>query len=501
MWVSIDDNRRVHRQRYLCSHTLPGSKSYFGRLEGSSSTRTNQLSTGESCKNAQEADIGGMNPEELPRPKGPKVEPIDRRGKRMLEYKAKLSANKEDTPTDPLPTDESPAEQLERVSTDPGASLKEIRQILLYFLPHVELIEIEMMLARCLPTSSAETTPSEHLPRFHRLLQEVNTQGIIHSKTYQLADHVRKIRNGLFHENRQLTDDDTQKIKELWRVLEKSAPEFESLSQEVATSVDFGLKEVVGAQRTAKKLLAIAYLIEIEQELKRVLNELMTSDEVLKNIYVQHTDQPGNSHALHAILSSNSNFYGALKRLHLIDDLKLSVSKRHELVHPKEINDCPADTLRSIARAWRALRTQQEILKLDQTLFEIERQLRLFLQANGMAVAVTEAIRIQKLVKITCEDQAMVHRLNSAKVGRKMLLGLNELYIEIFDGTLQPPTAQYNTELLHILTGIQAATETSLDANSQNLEANRHTHSKKANTRNRLGHSKNRSRLGNEDPY
>ena len=442
-----------------------------------------------------------MNPEELPRPKGPKVEPIDRRGKRMLEYKAKLLANKEDTPTDPLPTDESPAEQLERVSTDPGASLKEIRQILLYFLPHVELIEIEMMLARCLPTSSAETTPSEHLPRFHRLLQEVNTQGIIHSKTYQLADHVRKIRNGLFHENRQLTDDDTQKIKELWRVLEKSAPEFESLSQEVATSVDFGLKEVVGAQRTAKKLLAIAYLIEIEQELKRVLNELMTSDEVLKNIYVQHTDQPGNSHALHAILSSNSNFYGALKRLHLIDDLKLSVSKRHELVHPKEINDCPADTLRSIARAWRALRTQQEILKLDQTLFEIERQLRLFLQANGMAVAVTEAIRIQKLVKIACEDQAMVHRLNSAKVGRKMLLGLNKLYIEIFDGTLQPPTAQYNTELLHILTGIQAATETSLDANSLNLEANRHTHSKKANTRNRLGHSKNRSRLGNEDPY
>jgi hypothetical protein len=30
-----------------------------------------------SCKKTQEADILGMNPEELPRPKGPKVKPID----------------------------------------------------------------------------------------------------------------------------------------------------------------------------------------------------------------------------------------------------------------------------------------------------------------------------------------------------------------------------------------------------------------------------------------
>ncbi len=441
-----------------------------------------------------------MNPEELPRPKGPKVEPIDRRGKRMLEYKAKLSVHADDSPAEAQTADESPAQRLQRICTDPGASLKEIREVLLYFLPHVELIEIEMMLARCLSVTPANPSdPGEHLPRFHQLLLEVNSREIIPSKTYQLAHEVRKMRNGLFHENQQLTDIDKQRIKELWRVLEKNVSEFESLSQEVAAAVDFGLKEVARAQNTARKLLAVAYLIEIEQELKHVMDELMVQDDVLKNIFIRYDEQPGNAQFLKAILSSNSDIYGAFKRLHFIDDLKLTVRKRHELIHPREINDCPPETLRTIARVWGALRSRKEILNFDETLLKIAGQLRLFLQANGMSVATTEYLWIQKLVGIACEDQTLVHRLNNAKVGRKMLLGLNELYIQVFDGTLQPPTAQSNKEWLHVLSGIQAATEASLVINSQSFEVNRKSPGKKSGSRSRRNNSQGIDRREAED--
>jgi hypothetical protein len=441
-----------------------------------------------------------MSPEELPRPKGPKVEPIDRRGKRMLELKAKLSNHAENSPADAEPINESPAQRLERICADPGASLKEIREILLYFLPHVELIEIEMMLARCLAITPANPTDhGEHLPRFHQLLLEVNNREIIPSKTYQLAHEVRKMRNGLFHKNQQLTDINKQSIKELWRVLEKVVSEFESLSQEVDAAVDFGLKDVARAQKTANKLLAIAYLIEIEQELKHVMDELMVQDDVLKNIFIRYDEQPGNAQFLKAILSSNSDIYGAFKRLHFIDDLKLTVRKRHELIHPREINDCPPETLSRIARIWGALRSRKEILNFDEALLKIESQLRLFLQANGTSAAATEDIRTQKLVKIACGDQTLIHRLNSAKVGRKMLLGLSDLYIEIFDGTLQPPTAQSNKEWLHVLSGIQAATETSLVINSQSFEVNRKSPTKKSGSRSRRNNSQEIDRREAED--
>jgi len=440
-----------------------------------------------------------MNPEELPRPKGPKVEPIDRRGKRMLEYKAKLSNHSEDSPADAEPTDESPAQRLQRICADAGASLKEIRDVLLYFLPHLELIEIEMMLARCLAiTPATPSEPGEHLPRFHQLLLEVNSQEIIPTKTYQLAHQVRKLRNGLFHENQQLTDIDKQSIKELWRVLEKIVSEFESLSQEVVAAVDFGLKDVARAQNTAKKLLAIAYLIEIEQELRHVMDELMTQDDVLKNIFIRYDEQPGNAQFLKAILSSNSDIYGAFKRLHFIDDLKLTVRKRHELIHPREINDCPPETLSTIARVWGALRSRKEILNFDETLLKIAVQLRLFLQANGLSIATTEDLWIQKLVGIACEDKNLVYRLNSAGVGRKMLLGLRDLYIEIFDGTLQPPTAQSNSALLHVLNGIKTATEASLVINSQSFEASRHTLAKKSSKAIRQGYPENGSHRNNQ---
>ena len=80
-----------------------------------------------------------------------------------------------------------------------------------------------------------------------------------------------------------------------------------------------------------------------------------------------------------------------------------------------------------------------------------------------------------------------------------MLLGLNELYIQVFDGTLQPPTAQSTTEWLHVLSGIQAATEASIVINSQSFEVKRKPPAKKSGSRSRRKNSQGIDRREAED--
>ncbi len=67
-----------------------------------------------------------MNPEELPRPKGPKVEPIDRRGKLMAFKQSVRKEAAEDIPTE-APANETPYERLKRLEVDPAANLKELQ--------------------------------------------------------------------------------------------------------------------------------------------------------------------------------------------------------------------------------------------------------------------------------------------------------------------------------------------------------------------------------------
>ena len=85
-----------------------------------------------------------MNPEELPRPKGPKVEPIDRRGKLIAFKQSVRKETAEDIPVE-APANETPYERLKRLETDPAANLKELQSTLAYFVPHLQLIEIEAM--------------------------------------------------------------------------------------------------------------------------------------------------------------------------------------------------------------------------------------------------------------------------------------------------------------------------------------------------------------------
>jgi hypothetical protein len=58
-----------------------------------------------------------MSPEELPRPKGPKVEPIDRRGKLMAFKQAVRKEAEEDIQVE-APANETPYERLKRLKTD-----------------------------------------------------------------------------------------------------------------------------------------------------------------------------------------------------------------------------------------------------------------------------------------------------------------------------------------------------------------------------------------------
>ena len=83
-----------------------------------------------------------MNPEELPRPKGPKVEPIDRRGKLIAFKQSVRKETAEDIPVE-APANETPYERLKRLETDPAANLKELQSTLAYFVPHLHRFDFD----------------------------------------------------------------------------------------------------------------------------------------------------------------------------------------------------------------------------------------------------------------------------------------------------------------------------------------------------------------------
>ena len=52
------------------------------------------------------------------------------------------------------PANETPYERLKRLETDPAANLKELQSTLAYFIPHLQLIEIESMLGQLVPAET-----------------------------------------------------------------------------------------------------------------------------------------------------------------------------------------------------------------------------------------------------------------------------------------------------------------------------------------------------------
>ena len=84
-----------------------------------------------------------MSPEEQPRPKGPKVEPVDRRGS-LAKFKAQRAQS---TPRTNASKIETQAEKLHRIKDDIAPDVTETREIIAHYLPFIELVEIEQILA------------------------------------------------------------------------------------------------------------------------------------------------------------------------------------------------------------------------------------------------------------------------------------------------------------------------------------------------------------------
>ena len=185
-----------------------------------------------------------MNPEEVPRPKGPKVEPIDRRGKLMAFRQSARKETAEEIQV-MVPTNETPYERLKRLEIDPAANLKELQSTLAYFVPHLQLIEIESMLVLVIPNEiKHDGTPTQAPQGLYALLLACQNHAILNSDELDLGHQVRSIRNDLFHNNSPLSELSKKLISSFWEKLRKLTETCDSVAVAVRVGVAGAFRNV-----------------------------------------------------------------------------------------------------------------------------------------------------------------------------------------------------------------------------------------------------------------
>lgn len=190
-----------------------------------------------------------MNPEEPPRPKGPKGEPIDRRGKLVAFKQSVRKKVSEDIPFE-APVNETPYERLKRLETDPAANLKELQSTLAHFVPHLQLIEIESMLGQMIPeVTDSDGKPTNPPQGLYALLLACRTHSILNGEELGLAHQVRSIRNDLFHNNSLLSELSKKLISSLWKKLSQLTQGGESSAVAVRNASLAPLECITESQR------------------------------------------------------------------------------------------------------------------------------------------------------------------------------------------------------------------------------------------------------------
>ena len=218
-----------------------------------------------------------MNPEELPRPKGPKVEPIDRRGK-LMAFKQSIRKEAAEDIVIEAPANETPYERLKRLETDPAANLKELQSTLAYFIPHLQLIEIESMLGKLVPgaiDSAGQPIPAPQ--GLYALLLACRNHSLLNGEELGLAHQVRSIRNDLFHNNSPLSELSKKLITSFWEKLRLMTPAGESTALAIQNAALAPLDRITDSQKEAGKIAHLAAFIEIEQMLRKTMNSGLTS--------------------------------------------------------------------------------------------------------------------------------------------------------------------------------------------------------------------------------
>lgn len=398
-----------------------------------------------------------MNPEELPRPKGPKVEPIDRRGK-LAAFKQSVRKNACENIAVEAPANETPYERLKRLEADPAANLKELQSTLAYFVPHLQLIEIESMLGRMIPeVTDAFGKPTQAPQGLYALLLACRTHSILNEEELGLAHQVRSIRNDLFHNNILLSEISKKLVSSLWEKLRQLTQAGESPSLAVCNASLAPLEWITESQREAANISHLAAFIEIEQMLRSTMDHLLSRNPLLSANFVMPVEPAGSVHALNAISLSRGHIADTLKHFKFWDDIKASTKLRHDLIHGRNLlTISDADRL-MVQRAWGALRHLPYAVWAKRLVHRLENVIRELLISEGVPSEVVQKLWIQRLTKRLCDESRCMSLLGNGGVGRGQILWLLEFSDCIFEGRLDPVTSVDVARLQSITLGIEKA--------------------------------------------
>ena len=406
---------------------------------------------------AQEADIGRMTPEELPRPKGPKVEPIDRRGKLIAFKQSVRKETDEDIPVE-APANETPYERLMRLETDPAANLKELQSTLAYFIPHLQLIEIEAMLGRMIQTkTNPGGTPTPAPQGLYALLLACRSHSILNGGELRLGHQVRSIRNELFHNNSPLSELSKTLITSLWEKLRQLTQAAASTAIEVRNASIAPLERITESQQKAGNISHLAAFIEIEQMLRKTMIHVLARNHDLRANFVLPTEPASSVQALNAISSSRGHIADTLKNFKFWDDIKASTVLRHDLIHGRNLSAITQADKLMVQRAWGVLRHLPYALWAKKTVLRLEKVIRELLISEGISSEVVKKLWIQRLAKRLCDEKSCMALLGNAGVGRSQILWLIGFSDCIFEGKLDPVTSVDVAKLQTITLGIEKA--------------------------------------------
>jgi hypothetical protein len=374
-----------------------------------------------------------MNPEELPRPKGPKVEPIDRRRK-LMEFKARLARGASNLVVHKA---ESPAEKLHRIKDDPAPDVIEAREIIAHYLPFIELVEIEQMLAVSLGQAGMAARTSGGLSE---VLREAARLQILNGEMAQQGEDIRFLRNALFHDDISLRPEQILKINQFWhkvRLASESPPE---LAIELKSLSDLGERDIEQAKPALAKISPIAYLVEIEQALRKVRNHITRRQPSGSLGHAPNKRHPDNGDALIAIKESKGKIAHALNKLGFMRDLWHVVGLRNKILHLQADLKPDMDDAVKIERIWGACHNLGRILRINQSFLIIEQHLRDLLLSRTAISGNLRYWSLQRLAKKASEDSMILKQLESSGITKAKLMAVGKMGKKAEDETLNIPT-------------------------------------------------------------
>ena len=412
-----------------------------------------------------------MNPEELPRPKGPKVEPIDRRGKLMAFKQSIRKEAAEDIQVEAT-ADETPYERLKRLETDPAANLKELQSTLAYFIPHLQLIEIESMLGQLVPAETDTAGKPTPAPQgLYALLLACRNHALLNAEELGLAHQVRSMRNDLFHNNSPLSELSKKLITSFWEKLRLLTQAGESTALAVQNAAVAPLARITEAQKEAGKIAHLAAFIEIEQMLRKTMNHVLARNHELRANFVMPAEPAGSVHALNAISLSRGKINDCLRNFKFWDDIKASTTLRHDLIHGRSLSTISEADTRMLQRAWGVLRHLPYAVWAKKLVIRLEKIIRALLISEGVSSDVANKLWIQRLAKRLCDEKSCMALIANGGVGSSQILWLIDFSDNIFAGRLEPLTSVDVAKLQSIIIGIEKALSRPLPIKSTSTSA------------------------------